>query len=66
MDEPISPTTVPHRHSPQKSTSVLVVLAKLAAFTDAFVSGLFIPLIPSIIRTQIGVPEAQGMSISVD
>ncbi|KAK4218922.1 major facilitator superfamily domain-containing protein, partial [Rhypophila decipiens] len=37
----------------------LVVLAKLATFTDALLSGLLIPLVPTIIREQTGVHEEQ-------
>ncbi|KAM7205218.1 Major facilitator superfamily domain containing protein [Rhypophila sp. PSN 637] len=40
-------------------TKALVVLAKLAAFTDAFLSGLLIPLVPTIIRERTGVHEEQ-------
>ncbi|KAM7201968.1 Major facilitator superfamily domain containing protein [Naviculisporaceae sp. PSN 640] len=63
MDDPISPTTVPVWYqSPApaaRSATTLVVLAKLAAFTDALLSGLLIPLVPSIIRDQTSVHDEQ-------
>ncbi|KAK3372355.1 major facilitator superfamily domain-containing protein [Podospora didyma] len=37
----------------------LVALAKFAAFTDVFLSGLLIPLIPSIIEERVQVPHEQ-------
>ncbi|KAK0730107.1 major facilitator superfamily domain-containing protein [Lasiosphaeris hirsuta] len=37
----------------------LVALAKFAAFTDIFLSGLVIPLIPSIIESRLHVPHEQ-------
>ncbi|KAK4156804.1 major facilitator superfamily domain-containing protein [Chaetomidium leptoderma] len=39
--------------------SFLVVLAKFSAFTDAFLSGLVIPLIPILLQTRAHVPHHQ-------
>ncbi|KAK4135822.1 MFS general substrate transporter [Trichocladium antarcticum] len=39
--------------------SLLIALAKFAAFTDVFLSGLLIPLIPSILKTRAQVPHQQ-------
>ncbi|KAL2128922.1 hypothetical protein VTI74DRAFT_8469 [Chaetomium olivicolor] len=41
------------------SLSFLAALAKFAAFTDAFLSGLIIPLVPSILETRAHVPYQQ-------
>ncbi|KAK3996359.1 major facilitator superfamily domain-containing protein [Cladorrhinum sp. PSN332] len=53
----------PHHHSPPTTSPgtmyFLVALAKFAAFTDAFLSGLIIPLVPSLLQRKTDIPPEQ-------
>ncbi|KAK4168742.1 major facilitator superfamily domain-containing protein [Cladorrhinum sp. PSN259] len=63
-----SPGRRHRRRQPQRNSSPttssgimfsLVALAKFAAFTDAFLSGLIIPLVPSILQRKADIPPEQ-------
>ncbi|KAK0671179.1 major facilitator superfamily domain-containing protein [Cercophora samala] len=60
-----STPTIVSRDSPRTTTAgpakmfFLVSLAKFAAFTDVFLTGLLVPLVPTIIEEKTNVPPAQ-------
>lgn len=43
--------------------SLLIAVAKAAQFTDAFLTGLLVPLIPTILETRAGVHHNHGMCV---